>query len=288
MRKKIIFIYDKTQLSQYNSEQHSGWVRECSEVYDIRFWGRGFGDESLDNLKKTVDNFKPDYIYLTVGKVYFTHAHTGCATWFPNLSEIPVPKIFVECDTAYTPYWEDFYSQFDHIYVRWAWPGFFYDKWGAFPRFRWSVPSLWLEPFKPLPREGIKFVGQFACGGLYLDRLTMKELYGDKIQFIREFNFNSYWEILRSSAMLICPKYSGYGDYVPFKLFEYIASGSAVLTNCDLDDYGLSELHGKVLEFTDLKNLEQYLSVNPVPYQGTGINVLREHTHVKRYSEIFV
>ena len=90
-----------------------------------------------------------------------------------------------------------------------------------------------------------------------------------------------------SASALVCPTESVYGDYVPSKIFEYAASGAAVLTNCDLVRYGMKDLDEFVINYKNWDDLEDKLDMNFKPYHNIARDVLRNHTHIKRYKELF-
>ncbi len=79
----------------------------------VRFWGKGFGSLSLSSLKKTIDRFKPDAIYLTLRRRY--------EEWLSDLSSVQVPKIFVEVDGGYYSTEDPWYTQFYKVYARNRW-----------------------------------------------------------------------------------------------------------------------------------------------------------------------
>ena len=113
MKKRILFIYRKKDLKNFNRELHTGWIQDCKDVFTIKMWGKGFGRTTKKSLLKKIAQFQPDYIYLTV--------RTRYRGWLPNLRKISVPKIFVECDTWRYHACDEWYKQFDKVYSRQPW-----------------------------------------------------------------------------------------------------------------------------------------------------------------------
>jgi hypothetical protein len=302
--KKILFIFDKKRTEIYSNKLlHSDWVNECKEDYDIDFWGKDFGDTSLQNLKNKIDSFKPDYLYGTMKKRYIN--------WLPDLSSIKVPKIFVECDTWEYNYNDDWYKQFDKIYIRGLWGknSQKYNKeignielfnkrikneetWERVPLFRWSVPEKWLEK-DYYPKNKIYFIGRSTLPAyeyrIYMYNMLNKYIiFKPKINKIKMFDCKKYLEYIRSASALVCPTESAYGDFIPAKIFEYATSGAAILTNCDLISYNMKDLDNVVIKYKDLDDLK-YLIKNTdfTKYYDKAKEVIKNHTHKIRYKELF-
>ena len=54
--KKILFIYKKKKSFIRSDNIHDGWVDDCRDIYDIKFWGKGYNEISYDNLISTIDS----------------------------------------------------------------------------------------------------------------------------------------------------------------------------------------------------------------------------------------
>lgn len=296
--KKIIVICKSSNFGNRNKAIHYDWIQDCSAIFDIKLWGEGFNDPTIDDLKKTVDEFQPDYIYLTMRKKY--------KRWLPDISSITVPKIFVECDEFRWSYKDDWYRQFDQIYCRqpkWGKRSILWDRrlgskkefyskidnietWGSVPVFRWSVPDNCF-PKKNYRRSGVKFIGR-CKDPEYIVRRHMKHLLTDTVFFGRISGQDNYWKTMYKTSILICPTESNYGDFIPAKIFEYLASGAAVLTNCDLKAYGIQEFEPFIMRYRDITDICRKIKIsNAVDYYNKAIPTMRNHTHSIRYKEIF-
>jgi hypothetical protein len=88
---------------------------------------------------------------------------------------------------------------------------------------------------------------------------------------------------------MVCPTESYRGDFLPGKFFEYLASGAAVITNCNLDKLGVPEFNEKVIKYTDIDSLGRVLATTDFsPYYECAYDVLRTaHTDRVRYGSIF-
>jgi len=305
-KKKILFIYKAKNIDSYNGEINSGWVEDCKDIYDIQFWGKGFTNTSLQSLKNKIDNFKPDFVYLTMRKRY---------AWLHDLTNMKVPKIFVEVDTwAYNSN-DDWYKQFDKVYCReQQWivrddsirllktKGFNSrfgknikkiilkncSTWENIPLFRWSVPDIAFptkEEIKTNKREGIKFIGNYQKS-TYVVRKKISEIFKDHIWF-GKITGKNYWDNLKKSSALLCPTESNFGDFIPAKLFEFLASGAAVITNCQVERHGMDELNDFLIKYIDLDDLKQKLDIDFTLYHNKAIEIMRNHTHKIRYKELF-
>ena len=93
--------------------------------------------------------------------------------------------------------------------------------------------------------------------------------------------------MLHTASALLCPTESNYGAFVPAKFFEFAASGATVVTNCDYVSYGIPELKGKVIDYTDLNSLEALFDMDFSKYHYKASKVMRNHTHKIRYKELF-
>lgn len=304
MRKRILFIYNKSALSNYNSDIHSGWIKEVSADYDIKWWGKGFGETGIKNLVKVCLKWKPNYIYLTVRKRY--------QNWLPDLSGISIPKIYVECDTWRYSSEDSWYDQFDSLYCRQPWWGessmIYSEKMGSKNKFltslekertwknvklfRWSVSESNIKEVDNETRKGVSFIGGFRSRtGAYEYRIHLHEQLKDSVLFLPKpgliLDSVSYWNALRKSSALICPTESNYGDFIPTKIFEYAASGAAILTNCDLERYNMKDLDNVVIKYKDLDDLKSKLDMDFSHYYGKSQNVIKNHVHRIRYKELF-
>lgn len=292
--KKILFIY-RTKIGKTIPEkkQHMvGWADDCNNQYKTKFWGYGFNnDVSINALKKEIDIFKPDFIYMTMRSRY--------TNWLHDLTSIRVPKIFVEVDSYKYDRSDSWYDQFDKVYCRQAWwkPVFYsrekivhpkYIKnsitWNNVPVFKWSVPEK-AFPRKIYNRNGIYFFGAVKRNG-YTDRKMMYDRFKGTIICGKIFG-EKYWNSLHMASALVCPTESNYGSFVPSKLFEFLASGAAVITNCDLDLYGSPELKDLIIPYTDLDNLKDKLKTKFSKFYNKAVPAMRGHTHRVRYKELF-
>jgi len=282
-RKKRILVILRRKDRGKKNKPHFVWIDDCREIYDIDFWGKDICDTSLSSLKKKVDSFKPDFLYFSLRKKYQISTYNTTNFWIPDLTTIKVPKIFVEVDTCYYDANDPWYKQFDKLYCREPlWNG-----WDKIPLLRWSVakknfPSKKIRRNK---RSGIFFMGKMD-GQAYEQRRNLRRLFGDKIKFIRQINLN-YLNTMFSASALLCPTENYYGNYTPTKLFEFLASGAAVLTNCDMKQAGIPELEDFVIKYNDEKDLESKLDMDFSPYYNRAIPAMKNHTHVIRYRELF-
>lgn len=316
--KKILFIYVKDYLKYWNHFLHSDWIHDCSDDYIIDFWGVGWNNDlSEKGLLHRVDQFKPDYIYMTISSLYLGNYWSGTKSkcWVPNLSKIKVPKIFVECDTQDSDRNNAFYKQFDKIYCRQPWwDGYCreyskkigsidvfngrcknIDSWMDTPLFRWSISE---KNFKTeidySKKNGVYFIGH-TTSPLYERRNRMKDFFNGKISFLPSsgdhkdsLRGENYWNALGNSSALVCPAESNYGGLVPAKIFEYSVSGSAILTNCDLVRFGMSDLDKVVIKYKDWDDLMDKLNMDFSKYYGKARDVIKKHTHKIRYRELFL
>ena len=309
IKKKILFIYKKVgSQSLYKSTNvNCSWLIDCSDDYEIYNWGKGISEDySLNNLKKIIDSFKPDYIYMTMRKKY--------EKWLPDLTHIKVPKIYVEVDNYAYNYNDSWYKQFDKILCRQPIWGkhhrkFYIDEnklsgdiislkdykvilnnllsWEKVPLFRWSVPEKAFMFSKNIKtRKGIYFVGRMKKE-IYYARNLMKKIFRSKIVFRKGIKKDNYWKLLASASALICPSESNFGTFVPTKLFEYAASGAAVLTNCNLKRYQVEDLDKVVIHYANWKDLNRKLKMDFEPYYNKAREIMKNHTHRIRYKELF-
>ncbi len=295
--KKILFIQKKpvSDKADFKQQMHNGWVEDCQSLFKIKMWGLGYNDAcNLKGLKAVIDSFKPDCIYMTKRKNY--------VKWLPDLTNITVPKILVEVDTYKYNLHNSWYGQFDRLLCRSPfWCETFLsrpektisesiqkriEEWKKIPTFKWSVPEKSLNS-RERKRRGIYFMGAVYRRG-YTDRKMMHKSLRKKVIFCKFLN-DEYWNILHKAAATICPTESNYGSFVPAKLFEFLASGSAVITNCDLIRYGAPELDQYVIKYTNLKNLRKNLLKHNFPaYYGSAVATMRKrHLHKVRYKSLF-
>jgi len=323
-RKKIIFLAPKERVINNKKRIHYDWVNDCKQQYEIEFWGPGYSNLTLKDLKNKIDSFKPNFIYAT--------HRNGYINWLPDLTNITVPKIFVEVDSYKRSRLDNWYNQFDKIYSRqsiWDFKNtkyinekLFYQiyktisivknnkfskiyikrkakaafkktirrikyakTWNKTPLFRWSVPENSIA--KPHSnRKCIYFIGR-ASLQLSPERYHICKTLKSKVKMFGEWDADKYNKILQSSSALICPTGSIYGDYVPAKLFEFAASGAAILTNCDLNAYSCSDLQEVVIPYTNLDDLESKLDIDFEPYYNKTLPIIKNHTHRIRYKELF-
>ena len=275
--KKILFICRSSSFGSLNAPANIGWAKDCLSDYDIQYWGKGFSEDlSFKSLSRTIDSFRPDFIYLTLRKKY--------KGWLPDLTSIKVPKIFVEVDSQKYNSKDEWYRQFDRILCRE--PSF--GNWKKVPLFRWSVPEVSIpssSELKNIKRKGIKLIGH-CCGATYPVRKRLSRSLSDSVWF-GKIKGAKYWESLKSSSALLCPTESVYGNFTPTKLFEFLASGAAVITNCDMKQAGIPELEEFVIKYNNEKDLNAKLSMDFSSYYNKAIPAMRNHTHRIRYKELF-
>ena len=273
-RKRVLYILNKKLSTFKSNRQHTNWVKDCRRHFRIRYWGKRISaDTTLSSLKNAIDAFKPDYIYMTIRKRY--------EEWLPDLTSIKnVPKIFVEMDTCYYSRKDPWYKQFDKLYCRCPW----WNGWDKVPFFKWSVPEKAFSTEK-VERKGTFFIGEWQKNK-YQYRRDLHEAYGDKIEFHRQEG-RLYWEMLHGASALVCPTNHDFGNYIPSKLFEYLASGAAVITNCNMSKAGLKSLKSCVIKYQGLEDLKNKLDIDFTKYHDQAIAVMRQNTHVKRYGSLF-
>ena len=316
MKKKILIIsHNYDVFSSKSNRQHITWVHDCCKDYEIDGWGPAgpkehqfssgpYGVPNLKSLMRKIDSFKPDFIYLTLRRRY--------DSWLPDMSSIKsIPKIFVEVDNLFYNRNDDWYDQFTHLYCRQPW----WDKklihatdkdrksdefklvmsnvktWKNVPHFKWPIPESRIDILKTLGK--VKRVGAFFVGRLhhkrnfYLARQSMAKRFKGKVDFV-EAKGPAYWDMLYGAESLVCPAEHRFGGYVPQKLFEYVCSGARVFTNCDLERYGIKDVSDIVVRYNDWDQLDSFLEKSDSPDIEKIIDVMSEHTHRKRYEEIFV
>jgi len=272
-KKKILYILDRPLYKFTSNRQHTNWIYDCSNM-KFKFWGKRTSDDlSIRSLKNKIDNFRPDYIYLTVRKRY--------EDWLPDLTSIKnVPKIFVEMDTWKYSSTDPWYRQFNILKCRCPW----WNGWDKVPFFQWSVPEKSFAK-KEVKRDNIYFIGQWKKRK-YPMRVAISRKYGDRIKFFK-IEGDEYWEVLHRAGAVICPTESKFGNFIPAKLFEYLASGSAVITNCNMHRAGLGELKSSVIKYKDLNDIGNKLDIDFTRYHNKAIEVMRQNTHIKRYKDLF-
>jgi len=295
--KKILFITKSSCLGNNNKSLHFGWTREYGNV---EYWGKGFTNTSLQSLKNKIDSFKPDFIYTTMKNKY--------KYWLPDLTTIKVPKIHVEVDTCYYDANDPWYKQFDKIYCRqaiWNQKNIQYNKlletkkefrlklkqantWINTPVLHWSITKkFFIKP--PQKRKYIRFVGNYKKPQFLYRKKLQSLLRESHCEFVKISGINKYISLLCSTSALVCPTESNYGDYVPAKLFEFLASGAAVFTNCDLKTYGTPELKKYIIKYNSIDNLKYKLKhTNFTNYYNKAIKIMKErYIHEIRYRDLF-
>jgi len=302
---RVLFLYPKASLANFNAASHSDWMYEVGPDVEVGLWGPGFvHDLSLSALYRAIDTFQPHYLYGTVRRRY--------AKWLPDLRQVRgTVKVFVECDSWNYRKDDKWYRQFDKLYCRQpVWnrrsaeycPKMgteqkYYQRlenaasWEGVPCLRWSVSEQRIVNGYP-GRSGVWFVGGYRSRtGAYEKRLDLYRKMGHVIGFTPPINDvldqDSYWDALYKAAALVCPTESGYGDFIPAKLMEYLASGAAVITNCNLIGNGLSDLDPYVIHYDSLTDLESLLSHPFETYWDKALPAMANHTHRVRYREIF-
>jgi len=323
--KKILFIIGKRFSSDIGHRIHYDWVEECKDIFEIKLWGSKYVENtSLVSLQKEIDSFRPDYIYMT-------HRRT-ISQWLPDLTNIKVPKIFVEVDTYKYNSNDSWYKQFDKVMCREPFWGhkhspiygkeFFKrdiqrcckyknialsDKelrqkikyhyrnylirlkksktWGHVPFFCWSVSEKDIC-CKIHQRSGVKFIAR-SSRRLYPVRDLIKKRFYNSVLFSNVWEKREYTKEIKNASALLCPTESFYGDFIPAKLFEFLASGSAVITNCDFNQAGIPELEQYAIKYNSFRSLKRRLHLDFTPYYDSAIPLMRNHTHRVRYKEIF-
>jgi hypothetical protein len=158
--------------------------------------------------------------------------------------------------------------------------------WNKIPLFRWSVPEkAFVFSDNSVDKNGIYFIGD-ARKKIYPTRSEMRKKFSGIINFV-VCKLDDYWKLLAMASVLVCPTESSFGDFVPTKLFEFSASGAAILTNCDLIGYNMQDLDKVVIKYTTLDDLREKLKMDFKPYYGKAREVMKNHTHKIRYKEIF-
>ena len=303
-------------MKEWNHCLHSDWTNDVLDMYDVDFWGLGFGDISKNSLYDKIKKFNPEYIYLTIRDIYMKdhNKQSTWISWLPDLSNINIKKIFVGCDTQQYHRNDKWLNQFDEIYCRQPWWGYggreystvlgdknLYKRkllnaksWKREKLFRWSISDKTIIDQDYKVRKNILFIGR-TDSPMYKYRRKMKIRFNDKVIFLPQsgkmddvLSQKEYWDAMRSASALVCPSESCYGDFVPAKIFEYAASGSAILTNCDLVRYNMSDLDQVVIKYKDWDHLE-YLIHNTdfTKYYNLAKEVIKNHTHKIRYKELF-
>jgi len=274
-KKRILYILHKKLIKFKSNRQHTNWIYDCLPHMHIDFWGKNIDENiSITSLKKKIDRFKPDYIYMTIRRRY--------EDWLPDITSIKVPKIFVEMDTWHYSPKDPWYNQFDILKCRCPW----WNDWKKVPFFQWSVPEKSFPTGSLERKKRVYFIGQWLKRK-YPSRVDIKKKYGDKIRFYK-IERQSYWDSLHAAGAVICPTESVFGDFIPSKLFEYVASGAAVITNCNLKRAGLTGLHNKqIIPYKSVADLNKILDMDFVPYHNQALEYMREHTHAQRYKGLF-
>lgn len=296
MKKRILIILEKADLERIKTSNRPilGWINDCKINYDFDYWGKDFSDISLFGLKAKINEFKPNFIYLTQRKRYYVSEWLPdfspmtqrkiSEKWLPDLTSIKnVPKIYVEVDNCYYNVDDSWYKQFDKVYCREpSWNG-----WDKIPLFRWSVPEI-AFPTKKIKRSGIYFIGKIyghATYNPYSMRQKLKSIFSDRIKFI--IRHNSYWKYLKKASALLCPTEHYFGNYTPNKLLEFLASGAAVITNCDFNQAGIPELEEFAIKYSSIRTLKHRLGRDFTPYHDKAVESMKNHTHRVRYKELF-
>ena len=323
-KKKILFIWSKKALGE-KKRIHWDWLKDCSKQYDIDLWGKGLTNISLQSLKNKIDSFKPDFIYMTnknkyrfwlpdlssiknVKKIFVevdSYKRKATADWYSQFDELYSRQPIWDFKQSVVPnylYFRNINKQLIKLqkgdYHRKKINSLsrkneqecvkrirFLKTWKNIPLFRWSIPedSIYTTSSK---REGIYFLGRSSLK-ISKTRYDLVKRFENKIRYVSNWSKNGYNKILRSASALICPTESIYGDYVPAKLFEFLASGAAVITNCDLKQYQINDFSDKVIKYTNLDDLETKLSLDFTPYYNISVNILKNHIHSIRYKELF-
>ena len=297
-RKKIICITSKDCIKENDNRQTYKWFYDCQDIFDVQLWGLGFNETTIIDLQNKIDSFKPDYIYATGRHKYsrynyITHKMDE-KCWVPDLTNIKVPKIFVEVDTQKWDVNDSWYEQFDKVMCREpSWNG-----WGSVPLFRWSVPAKMIVSNSCAlnkKRKGVIFLGHIKKKAYYNDKLIndvykereeIYKRYKSVIQF-KKTSGKEYWKKMYNASAVLCPGGSVFGKFTPMRLFECLATGAAIITNCDLDMAGIPEAKGSVIVYRNIKHLNKKLKIDFSKYYNKTIKIARNHTHKIRYQELF-
>ena len=153
------------------------------------------------------------------------------------------------------------------------------------PLLRWSVPEQKIEFVKDRPHN----VGLIGTGrkGYYPTRFKIRQEL-KSVSCGEILKPDIYWNSLRSYKALVCPTESIRGNFLPGKFFEYLTSGAAVLTNADLDYFGVPEFNDLVIKYSDVDDLAGKLDMDFSKYHEIAFDILREKfTDRVRYREVF-
>jgi len=274
--KRILFLYDKRYTTHKNAKLHLEWHKYLKDEFVVQYWGKNFKNEfTQEGLDKMIDKFKPDYIYCTI--------RTRYRKWPIYFNKIQIPKIFISVDSYKYKRSHRWYKNFDQVYTR---PVVGTGKsWITTPVFMWSIPEQQIQRVDPKLR--IRDIGFSGTGKSHV--YPIRQAIADVgIRNTPINNPKEYWNYLRSHRALVCPTESSVGDFLPGKFFEYLAAGAAVITNINLEKYGLEEFDDKVIRYKSLNDLRTIAKMDFEPYYEKAFDLLRaKYIDRVRYKELF-
>jgi len=328
MRKKILFIGSKRHIVNYKKRINYDWVTDvqCLKCFDINFWGPGYSDSlTIKSLNIIIDKIKPDYIYsycrgklfkwlpdissIKVPKIMVeldTYKYSPKDKWYTQFDKVlcrqsiwakkhspildikhfedrvvhsNIVKKLKLTDATIRRSSKKLYKEYKRCVARSL-------LWKNVALFRWSIKEEDIYNGNET-RSGITFIG-VKVERLYHQRKNISRILKDDVQFLVQWDKDKYLNLLRSSSALLCPTESTYGDFIPGKLFEFAASAAAIITNCDLKSYNMKDLDEVVIKYNDVNDLKEKIKMDFAPYYNKANEVMRNHTHGIRYTEIFI
>jgi len=327
MRKKILFLVSKRQKENYKRRIHYEWVEDCKDIYHISLFGPGYSKKlSIKDIDKVVNRFKPDYIFCynrsrlskwmpdlscfnNVPKILVeldTYKYLPSDDWYSQFDKVYCRQNLWEKKHSFLldqNYFIDYVTFNDKVQqlgltdkqMRQLAKKYFNkytnklkksSQWKNIDVLKWSIKDNDICTSE-VPRKNINFIGR-KVDRLYHARQELYKRFQDEIQFLAEWDRDKYFDLLKSSAALICPTESSFGDFVPAKLFEFATSGAAIITNCDLDTYGMKDLNEVVIKYDGIKDLREKIKIDFTPYYGRASEVMKNHTNHIRYGGVFV
>jgi len=328
MRKKILFLVSERQKENSKRRIHYEWAEDCKDIFNISLWGPGYSDVlSINNLKNYIDKVKPDYIYcynrsrlskwlpdissVTVPKIMTeldTYKYNPLDDWYKQFDKIYcrindwrfkysrqlAEKHFIDSvkDHVSINNLELNKKQISKIiskqYSKYLSKLKNTHRWKNITLLRWSVCDSNIFLGDRRIRFGTGFVGR-KVKRLYEQRRELYDaLKNDNISFCVEWDKDKYLNLLKTFSALICPTESSFGDFVPAKLFEFAASGSAIITNCNLIDYKMEDLNEVVIRYSSIEDLKDKLEFDFQDLYNKSSEIMKSHTNHIRYREIFI
>ena len=328
VKKKILFIVSKKNIDNHKKRINYDWVNDLDfqKNFEVYLWGPGSTNIlTTRGLRKTVDKIKPDYIYcycrgklskwlpdissIKVPKIMVeldTYKYDPKDSWYKQFDKLLCRQNIWEDKHSLKLGIEHFEKMVERsnlvknlkltdnymrssskkLYKKYLVSIKNSNAWEKIKLFRWSIREEDIYNGKK-SRNGITFIG-VKVERLYCQRKQLSYALCDKIQFLVQWDKEKYKNILRSSSALLCPTESSFGDFIPGKLFEFAASGAAIITNCNLKSYNMKDLDEVVIKYNGLEDLREKIKMDFSPYYDKASEVMRNHTHSIRYKEIFV